>query len=168
MKKIILLVTILFSVFAINGQNKNGYTVTANVTGFPNNTLIPLTDISGQVTIDSTSVVDGKFKLSGKLSDPPQVLRIQSMVKNQFIYATLFIENDEIKISGDIKDFPFNIKMSGSKTQSNLNNLINLTKPYFKESSAIVDGFMKMSDEEKSKNNKALNENLQKVNKKIN
>lgn len=147
-------------------SENDGLTIRGDVTGFPNNTLISLTDISGQITIDSTFVIDGKFELKGQLNDVPQILRLQSRVENQFIYTTLFTGNDEIQISGDIKDFPFDVQISGPKTQSNLNKLLSLTKTYFKESTVLVNGFMKMSNEDKTKNNVSFNDNLKRIRKK--
>lgn len=167
MRKIFLLLAILFSVFTIKGQNNTGYSITGNVTGFPNNTLISLTDIRGQITFDSAFVIDGKFELKGSLKDVPQTLRIQTTVENQFVYATLFIGNDEVKMAGDIKDFPYDVQISGPKTQSNWNNLINLTKRYFNENESLVKDFMEMSSDEKAKNNVSFNDNLKKIYKKI-
>jgi peroxiredoxin len=148
-------------------NQNNGYTIKGDVTGFPNNTLISLTDISGQITIDSTYITDGKFEFKGVLNDVPKILRLQSIVESQFIYTTLFIGNDEIKITGDIKDFPYDVQIEGSRTQQNLNRLIELTKPYFKENQLLVKGFMDMTNDEKMKESTSFNQKLKKIHKKL-
>jgi peroxiredoxin len=167
MKNNFLILMMLFLSFAIQGQSENGYLITGKVKGFPNNTLIYLNDANSQKNIDSTFILNGNFILKGQINGTPKFLRLQSKVKNQFIYTNLFIGNEKVNISGSIEDFPYDVKIKGSKSQVNLNKIINLTKSYFIENKLIVGQFMKLSNVEKSEKSTEFNNNLKRIHQKI-
>lgn len=73
MKKIILLVTVALSLFSCNNLADGEYLITGNIKGMKNG-LVFLGKQSpvgmGVETIDTVKIVDGKFEIKGKITEP--------------------------------------------------------------------------------------------------
>lgn len=156
MKKTIQLTLIIFTVVFLSCQKQNGYVITGDVSGFPDSTMIYLRNLSTDETFDSTLVIDGKFRLTGKLLDEPEQIWLNTKVDDKFIYTNLLIGNESVKIEGDVNDFPLNVKITGSKTQEDYNRLRDLTKKYDIKRNSIVQSFFKMTPEEQQEKGKDI------------
>jgi peroxiredoxin len=141
MRKPFKLIVILVAIASVSCQNQNGYVITGDLTGFPDSTMIYLRNLSTDETFDSTLMIGNKFQFKGKLQDVPEQIWVNTKVKNEFIYANLLIGNENIRINADIKDFPWNVKISGSKTQDDFNYLRDLTKSFEIQRDSIVQSF---------------------------
>ena len=65
-----------------------------------------------------------------------------STLGQKFYYTTLMMGNDTIQIKGDIKDMPFDLAITGSKTQDDHNMLIDLTKAGFKKRNQLMEDYV--------------------------
>jgi thiol-disulfide isomerase/thioredoxin len=114
------------------------YSVTAQITGFPNGTKFYLNDTNLDTNIDSAVVKNNTFSFSGSLRNTPQSLWVTSNLDNKFYYFTLLMGNDKLFVKGDIKNFPFDLKITGSKTQEMHNKMIALTREGYKQRNKLV------------------------------
>ncbi len=95
----------------------DGYIIEGQLTDFNDSTLLLLQDLKLSKNIDSTFVIDNKFKLTGKVKEPGQyTLQTKFDPKNQedFKYFFFWIDNSNITIKGDFENFRY-AKVKGSK-----------------------------------------------------
>ena len=130
MKTLFGLIVILFTITFCSCKRNEGYTITGNVTGFPDSTMIYLTNLATDEIFDSTLIVNNRFQFKGQLQDEPEQIWLNTRVNNEFIYANLLIGNEDIKVKGDVSDFPWHVSITGSKTQDDFNYLRDLTKSF--------------------------------------
>lgn len=122
---------------ALEGASQQ-YIISANITGFPDSTKFYLKDLDTNSDIDSARIIHHSFSMKGRLGSPPQSLWLCSNYNNNFYYAILLIGNDTISVKGDIKDLPFDVSVTGSKIQDDLNILNALTKEGYKTRQKLV------------------------------
>lgn len=97
-------------------------TIIGNTTGFKNNTKVKLFDQELMKLFDSSYIQNNNFVFKNPITDSsPRILSI-AIIDSIPKFIRLFISNENIKIYGDIKDFPYDIKIIGSKTQTEQNN----------------------------------------------
>ena len=137
-------------------QNHSGYIITGNVSGFPDSTMIYLRNLSTDETFDSTLIIGNKFQLKGQLIDEPEQIWLNTEVDNEFIYTDLLIGNEKIKIIGDIKDFPWHVTITGSKTQEDHNYLLNLTKSFYMKRDSLLKIYFTLTPEEQQNKGKEI------------
>ena len=126
MKKIILVVFV-FLTATVLGQNK---TITGKITGFKNGDKVQLQDAFMMENIDSAYVVNDKFIMKNKLSEVPKLLYLAMYSNGEYYSQQLFIANENVVIIGDKKDFPNDLKISGSEHQNKATIIKNKTKKY--------------------------------------
>lgn len=139
MKKIALILFVICFTGIVSAQQ---YTIKANITGFPNGAKFFLKDVDVDSNIDSAVIQNDALVLKGSLSQTPQSLWLCSTLGQKFYYTTLMMGNDDIQINGDIKDMPFDLTITGSKTQDDHNMLINLTKAGYKKRNELVEEYI--------------------------
>jgi hypothetical protein len=156
----ILLPFVLSICLVLNGFSQE-YIISANITGFPDSTKFFLKDLDTESDIDSARIIHNSFTLNGRLPSPPHSLWLCATYNNNFYYLILLIGNDTISVKGDIKDFPFDLSVTGSKIQDGLNILNALTKEGFKMRQKLIgDYFSLKPDSAKIRGNaivKAIN-----------
>ena len=134
MNKFLLIVTI----FLLQISFAQPKTIIATITGFKNNTKVRLFDQELKKLVDSTYVQNNTFVLKNDIKDEiPRELSI-AIIDSVPKSVRLFIANENIKISGDKKDFPYDLKITGSKFQTEQNKLNVKTKILQKERAEIV------------------------------
>src|SRR6185312_9547181 len=101
--------------------------------GFNNGAKFYLKDVDVDSDIDSVVIRNNQFVMRGSLADAPKSLWLYTKTSTNFYYTTLMIGNETITINGDIKDFPFDLSISGSKTQDEHTLLLNQEKAGYKE-----------------------------------
>jgi len=148
------LIVLSFGFFSCNQES--GFIISGDVTGFPDNTKIYLQNSGTQEIIDSTIINDNKFLFKGLLENPPEIVFIEGKLNNQLIYTSLIMGNEKIKIKADIKDFPYNVKVKGSKIQDDQNILTSKTKSLYMERDSLVKLFLKLSPEVQEKEGKEI------------
>jgi len=156
MKKPFRLIVILLTIASYSCQKQNGYIITGDLTGFPDSTMIYLRNLSTDETFDSTMIIGNKFQLKGQLNDVPEQIWLNAKVDKKFIYTNLLIGNEKIKIKADIKDFPWNVSITGSKTQDDNDFLRDLTKPFDMQRDSLVKSFLKLSPEIREEKGKEI------------
>ncbi|MEN8120543.1 MAG: DUF4369 domain-containing protein [Bacteroidota bacterium] len=106
----------LTSIIACNEkqENEEKFTISGQVSGFPDGTKFYLRNLSTDEVFDSTTVKNNNFKFEGQLSNPPEQIWLNAIIDKKFIYTNLFIGNDKINVKGDIADFPWNVEIKGS------------------------------------------------------
>lgn len=149
MKKIIQLNLILIVLSIISCQKQDGYVIRGDLTGFPDSTMFYLANLSTAETFDSTMIIDGNFQLSGQLQDEPEQIRLITKIDNESIHTNLLIGNETVEIMGDIKDFPWNVNITGSQSQNDFNYLRDLTKSFHITRDSMVQSFLKLTPEER-------------------
>jgi peroxiredoxin len=121
------------------------YIINAHITGFKDQTKFILKDNDVDANIDSAFIIQDHFVLKGTLESAPKALWLYTTVGQTFYYTNLLIGNEKVDITGDIKDFPFDLKITGSKSQDGLNSLFSLVKSYYKKRNELVAQYFKLS-----------------------
>jgi peroxiredoxin len=147
MKKLSRLLLIISTVTVISCNNQKGYVITGNLTGFPDSTMLYLQNLSTQDNFDSARIIKNKFEFRGQLQNVPEQIWLNAKVNGQFIYANLLIGNENIHINGDMKDFPWDINISGSKIQDDYAYCLNLTKAFYIKRDSLVKSFLELPQE---------------------
>lgn len=142
----ILTVFIVIFITACSEKEKKEekFTISGQVSGFPDGTKFYLRNLATDAVFDSTTVENNNFKFEGHLYSPPEQIWLSATVDNKFIYTNLLIGNDDINVKGDILDFPWNVEIKGSKTQEDFNYSQNITKKYNIKRDSLVQLFMKL------------------------
>lgn len=125
-------------------KKEEKFTISGQVSGFPNGTKFYLRNLATDAVFDSTTVENSSFKFEGNLSNPPEQIWLNAIVDKKFIYTNLLIGNDDITVKGDISDFPWNVNIKGSKSQEDFNYSQNLTKEYDIKRDSMVKSLMKL------------------------
>jgi len=122
-------------------QHRSGYVIIGHLTGFPDSTMVYLQDINKDEDIDSALVISGHFTLRGQLPAVPKQLRLEASIGERFVYTSLLIGNDQIEVTGDIADFPSHVKITGSTTQDEDNQLRDLTRAFDDQRASLINLF---------------------------
>lgn len=141
---------------AASCQHRSGYVITGQLTGFPDSTMVYLQDINKDEDIDSALIIGGRFTLSGQLAEVPAELWLQASVGDQFAYTNLLIKNDRVEVSGDIADFPNYVKITGSTTQDESNQLRGLTRAFDDRRDSLVNLVFALPPDSQKTEGKAL------------
>jgi len=112
-------------------------TISGKITGFNNGDKIVLYNPE-MIKIDSTSIVNDSFVIKNSLSEIPKNIILIIKSQGKFYPFNVFIANENIEVSGDINDFPHNLKISGSKHQDKYTILKEKTKNYDIQRDTIV------------------------------
>ncbi len=149
-KSILTVCIVLFITSCSEKEKKEEkFTITGEVTGFPDGTKFYLRNLATDAVFDSTTVENNNFKFEGHLYSPPEQIWLNASVDKKFIYTNLIIGNDNITVKGDISDFPWNVNIKGSKTQEDFNFSQSLTKENNIKRDSLVQAFMKLSQEKR-------------------
>lgn len=96
----------------------SNHQISGSVTGFFDNDIVKLMDQELMMPIDSAYIKDGKFVLKHNINTAnPRVLSLV-IISETLYYVRLYISNENIQIKGDKNDFPYTLKISGSKSQN--------------------------------------------------
>jgi peroxiredoxin len=147
MRKSFRMIVLIVAIASVSCQKQNGYVITGDLTGFPDSTMLYLRNLSTDETFDSTLIIGNKFQFKGHLQDEPEQIWLNTKVGNEFIYTNLLIGNENIRIKADIKDFPWNVNITGSKTQDDYNDLRDLTKSFDIQRDSILQSYFKLPPE---------------------
>lgn len=164
MKNLLNPTLILWAIFILSCQNQeqeqNGYEITGNLSGIPDSTMIYLKNTSTSEIFDSTMVIGGEFLLTGQLESEPEQILLNTIVDDDFFYSNLLIGNEKVKVEGDIKDFPWELNITGSKTQDEFNELNDLTKKHRIKRDSLVRSISMLSPEEKEEKEAGIREEI--------
>lgn len=126
MKKTISLF-IAAAIIAACTQKEPHYNITGKIAGADSVTFILQKREAGKnVKLDSAMVVKGEFKIKGGKVDYPQLVILLAKDRRKGM-PSFFLENSDITIAGHL-DSLYNLKVTGSKTQDEVNTLNALTK----------------------------------------
>ena len=120
------------------------YQITANISGFPEGTQFLLKNLDVDVNIDSALIRNHSFTMKGNLQDPPLSMWLCTTYKNTFYYLILLMGNDTIYIKGDLKDFPFDLSVAGSRIQDDRNALNELTKGLYGPRTGMITEYLSL------------------------
>jgi len=125
MKKIVFLLAVITALWACNKTPR--YTISGHLDGTRAGMVFLSHQKDGKVVhVDSTENKDGNFTMTGTL-DHPDIYYLQ--VKDKRGYLLLFLENSNIKITGNVDSLWF-AKAEGSPYQDDYNAYQELLKPY--------------------------------------
>lgn len=110
MKKLFLTCFSIAMCIIIHAQQ---YKITARLTGFPEHAKFYLKDLAADIIIDSAEITGNRFTMSGEASEP-KYYWLYARIEKQFHYTILLIGADKVNVAGNVKDFPFNLKVTGS------------------------------------------------------
>ncbi|MGV3509178.1 MAG: DUF4369 domain-containing protein [Sphingobacteriaceae bacterium] len=114
------------------------YYIKAKITGFKDKTIFYLRDLNSDSDIDSAVINNNSFTMKGRFMSSPNSLWLHTKSNDKFYYNNLFVGNENILITGDAKDFPFDLVVRGSKTQDEYSILNNSTKSLYKKRDSLV------------------------------
>jgi len=147
---------ILLSAFLALSAQSQQYTIKAALTGFPDGTPFYLKDLDVDAVIDSAFISRNTFKMTGRFDDPPQSLWLYCNYKNSFYYVVLLIGNDKISVKGDLKDFPYDLAVTGSRSQDDVNALRGLTKEGYRQRDRLVTEYFALKGDSAEIKGKAI------------
>ena len=151
----ILLPFVLSLCLALNCTSQQ-YVISGNITGFPDSTKFFLKDLDTGTDIDSTQIIRNSFRMKGSLGSSPRSMWLCTTYNNNFYYLILLIGNDTISVKGDIKEFPFDLSITGSKIQDVLNILNSLTKEGFKMRQQLLNEYFSLKPDSAKIRGKAI------------
>ncbi|SEH90848.1 protein of unknown function [Paenimyroides aquimaris] len=132
MKKLTTLALLLTATLqAFAGEIK----ITANLTGFTDTAVVYL--ISGQTPIAYQTLAQGRVELTAEVSETPDTYAIYIVENNQPYYTMLFVANETIEINANKNDFPYAVKVTGSKHHDIKAKLDELQMPIHKKAEAL-------------------------------
>lgn len=147
---------LLLGIFINTKSHAQQYVISAQITGFEDGTKFYLNDVTLDTNIDSAVIKNNFLSFKGKLRAEPQSLWVTTNAGQKFYYFTLLMENERINVKGDIKDFPFDLKITGSKTQEMHNKMIALTKEGYKKRSKLVEEYQALTGDSAKSKGKAI------------
>ncbi len=104
----------------------DGYSITGNITGFPDNTSIDVINPNTGASEASGKIVNGQFSLNGKMTAPDfRILAINS----QPPYLSIFLDNSKVNINGT-KDAFEKASIKGSSSHNDFIAFNDVAKPY--------------------------------------
>ncbi|MBK5273047.1 MAG: AhpC/TSA family protein [Bacteroidia bacterium] len=114
-----MLKSLFFILFAasVGSASAHGFIFHAKITGFPDGTKFYLYDLDFQKLIDSALIKKNQFRMKGTVGDIPQFIRLYTTVENESYYFNIFMGNESVNVTGDKKDFPFYLSVTGSPSQ---------------------------------------------------
>ncbi len=151
MRKIMYIPAILFLAIATftacQNQQKKGFTIKGEVTGFKDSTKLYLKDSQKEKTVDSSYVTEGTFQFSGKVDEPGKMMILtRPEEKRRPIYTSLWVENSPITIKGKASNFK-HASITGSKQQNVADILKDRVRPYQQERDSLVQVWRTMRKE---------------------
>lgn len=108
--KILKLILFFISVFH---YSQIGFRVNGELKGFSDSAVVKIT--KDNLALDSCKLKKGKFFLKGLLHNSPSNVYLLVKDGDEYKYSSLFIGNENILVKADKKDFPYDVKTSGSK-----------------------------------------------------
>ncbi|MCG9910706.1 MAG: AhpC/TSA family protein [Flavobacteriales bacterium] len=138
---------LLLPVFLMGFEKPKEYLITAQITGFPDSTLFYLKNMSTDENIDSAYIVNNSFQMKGHVSLEPSQLWLNTTWNDGFYYTFLFIGNEKITIEANLTDFPYDVRVNGSKTQDEYIVLNTLTKSYSIKRNELLDELFSLPPE---------------------
>lgn len=115
MKRIVLLLGLLISLSNCDQKKISNGTLTGSLENIKDGTVLNLIDIDSGKVYQKITVLDGKFKTSLAITKPRFFGIWQENPKYDKDRLLLWLENSEIKISGNF-DYLVNAKIEGSKS----------------------------------------------------
>lgn len=132
MKKLTLLVLLLTTTLqAFAGEIK----ITTNLSGFSDTAVVYL--ISGQTPIAYQTLSQGKVELTTDVTETPKIYIMYVVENNQPYYAELFVADETLQITAAKEDFPYAVKVTGSKYHDAKEKLNELQMPLHKRGEAL-------------------------------
>lgn len=134
----------MFSVLTLINCAKQpeGFTITGNVEGFADSTLLYLQNPDTQTKIDSSLVIGGKFQFKGILEYPNALFIMEKSVnRTRPTYTSFWVENSNITVTGTKEEFRF-VKVEGSESQKIADILRNKTRSFEEKSMIHSDSLM--------------------------
>jgi peroxiredoxin len=165
MKKIIYLLFIAAVMAACTTTPKEPhYNITGKIAGADSVTFILQKREAGKyIKMDSAIVLKGEFKIKGGSVEYP--IMVVLVAKDKRKSKQFFLENAEITLTGNL-DSLYNVKVTGSKTQSELealNNSIKVVDEIYSKTDQESADAKKAGDEKKVSEIKAKLDSLDKV-----
>lgn len=152
MNKIITFLLLLLSV-SINAQK--GFKISGSLEGFEENTIVKIQ--KENLTIDSCYLKHKKFELKGIIEEAPTDLFLWIGDGENAKYVSLFIGNEAVTINAKKQDFPYDVKLKGSKYDDERYEFIQKTKALNIERKELLDKMFLLRDQ------KLWNDSLQKA-----
>src|SRR5690606_36364821 len=132
MKKLTTLALLLTATLqAFAGEIK----ITANLTGFTDAAVVYL--IGEQTPIAYQTLTQGKVELTAEVAETPESYMMYIVDNNQQYYTVLYVANETIEINANKNDFPYAVKVTGSKHHDIKAKLDELQMPIHKKAEAL-------------------------------
>lgn len=132
MKKLTILAALLTATIqAFAGEIK----ITANLTGFSDTAVVYL--LSGQTPIAYKTLAQGIVELTAEVSETPESYMMYIVDNNQPYFTELFVADETLQITAAKEDFPYQVKVNGSKHHFAKEKLNELQMPLHKKGEAF-------------------------------
>lgn len=96
-------------------ETKKGFSISGDVTGYKDGTVVALHSLDEAKVVEETTIEDNTFEFEGYAENAPSNYMVVIYDGDDHDFYTILMENEDIIISGDKKDFPYDIKIKGAK-----------------------------------------------------
>jgi len=114
-------------------EKDTSFTITGNMSGFADGTLVKLEDQNTGEQLAQTTIQKNKFVLKGKLAEPTLCVLKITGDEQQYVY----LENKKMTVSG-IKPIRTNFKLEGSRSHADVMDIQRLVNPLIIRLQSIV------------------------------
>lgn len=110
-----LFLTAALGMLFIKCGTEKGFTVTGHVTGYKDGTVVALHSLDEAKVVEQTTIEDNTFELDGYAENAPSNYMVVIYDGDDQDFYTILMENEDVVISGDKRDFPYGVKIKGAK-----------------------------------------------------
>lgn len=114
------------------------FVITGEIEGLQDSTYLYLYYLEAGEIVDSVLVLDEKFQFKGSVDEPSRYI-IQNKDYKNFMYKYLWVENTDIRITGDTEHFR-EAHVTGSKTEEEDQQFTSMLKPYEQKRDSLRQG----------------------------
>ncbi len=142
MKRILILLICI--AFACKPKTKDEithkYTIEGKLTNIKDSTMLLLNSSKLNKVIDSTYIINGKFKFTGNVTQPEQFMlttKFDPKNPNFFKYVFFWLENTKLNLEGDFNNFKY-AKINGSELNKIAYKLLIKKRDFYDKRDSLV------------------------------
>ncbi len=151
--------TLLINLLGLPCFSQSGYKIIGELTGFKDSSMVYLFDKDRDVKIDSSSIVNNKFELNGKVEFIAKCrIAAKHPTKSKWLKNDFWLENSIIHFKADLNNFRDG-EVVGSAMQDQENELNKWIAPLESSRTELVDKIVKTASANKTQYDSLLNVN---------
>ena len=135
--RLIYTLLLLLSGLTLAADPNSVYVINGHIRGVKEGTIFHLYDQETHRLVNTIRQKDGMFMMRGTLSEVPQYFRLTTTIDDELHYCDLLLGRDTLTITGDISDFPYDLRFSGSPMQTEYDSYVKMMSPINKRRDSL-------------------------------